>query len=391
MERIPLRDNSTGRGLIVTTFGLLLLGVVMVHSAVASVVRPGPWYARLDVRHTIFAAVAAVVLLTAWRLDYRRLAHGKRWPILGAVLLGVAIICAIAVFVPGIGHSVAGRHRWIRIGPPGAAIGFQPSELVKFALVIFLAGWLSRQTTNVRSFRRTFLPAAGLTGLCVALVITQDFSTGFLLGAAAVATMFLAGVPWCYLASLFAPAAGGFFWLVVRNPNRWQRIQAVFDPWSKTNPCAYQPRQSLLAIITGGWTGKGVGGGEMKLGFLPEDSTDFIFSVFCEEWGFIGAMLLMGLLVLWIWHVRRAAVRASDGFGQLLAGALGFLVALQAVLHIAVDLVAAPPTGMGMPFVSAGGTSLVVMAAATAIIISVTSRRAHLSGHAISRGAGYAV
>ena len=112
----------------------------------------------------------------------------------------------------------------------------------------------------------------------------------------------------------------------------------------------------------------------VKLGFLPEDSTDFIFSVFCEEWGFIGAVLLMGLIVLWIYAVRKIAISANDKFARLLAGSLGFLIAFQAMLHIAVDLVLVPPTGIGLPFISAGGTSLILAAAATAMIVSVSSR-----------------
>ncbi|HUU21892.1 MAG TPA: FtsW/RodA/SpoVE family cell cycle protein, partial [Phycisphaerae bacterium] len=165
-----------------------------------------------------------------------------------------------------------------------------------------------------------------------------------------------------------------FYRFVVQDPRRWGRILALLDPWSPTNPAAYQPRQSILAILSGGWFGKGPGNGIRKLGYLPEDSTDFIFSVYCEEWGFVGAMLLMSLLLLWIWNARRAAVRCEDRFGAVLAGSLGVLIAVQAVLHVAVDLVVAPPTGMGFPFVSAGGTSLVIMAAATALIVSVANR-----------------
>ena len=374
-ERLAMRHNGTGQGLALTTLALLGLGVVMVHSAVASVAEPGAWYARLDVRHTMFAVLAAIVMVLAWRADYRRLAGRSRVPVLAAGLLGGALICGLLVFVPGIGRAVSGCYRWIRVGPEKYAIGFQPSELIKLSLVIFLAAWLSRETTKVRSFRRTFLPAGAVIVLCAGLVVTQDFGTAAVIGITAGVTLLLAGVPWYYLVSLVPVAAGGFYAFVVRSPHRWARITAMLDPWSQTNPSAYQPRQSLLAILTGGWLGKGPGRGMIKLGFLPEDSTDFIFSVFCEEWGFVGAMLLMGLVLLWIWFARRSALHACDRFGRLLAGSMGFLIAFQAVLHIAVDVVVAPPTGMGMPFISAGGTALVMMAGATALIVSVSSRR----------------
>jgi len=269
---------------------------------------------------------------------------------------------------------VGGYYRWIRLGPREYTIGFQPSELMKLTLVVFLAAWLTRDTADVRSFLRTFLPAILLIGLCIGLLVTQDISIGAILGLTGGVTLLLARVPLWHLLTLLPPAAGGFYYFVMCDPKRWQRILAMVDPWSPDNPSAYQARQSLLAVVTGGWTGKGIGNGMLKLGFVPEDSTDFIFSVFCEEWGFLGAVLLMGLVLLWIWQVRRAAVRAQDRFGATLAGSLGFLIGLQAVLHVAVDLVAAPPTGMGLPFVPAGGTSLLLTAAATAMIASVTAR-----------------
>jgi len=374
-----LQDNPCGKGLILTTLALLTLGVVMVHSAVASVAEPGPWYARVDIRHTAFAIVAAGVLAVLWRFDYRRLADGEKFPRVAGLFLGLGLICGVLVFVPGVGFAKGGYYRWIRIGPAQYSIGFQPSELIKLALVVFLAAWLSRESVNPRSFKKAFLPAMGLIGLCAALVVTQDFGTAMIIGVSAAVTLILAGVPWYYLASFIPVVAGGFYAFVVQSPHRWARITAMLDPWSLDNPSAYQARQSLLAILTGGWTGKGVGRGTLKLGFLPEDSTDFIFSVFCEEWGFVGAMMLMGLVLVWIFLARRAARQASDRFAAVLAGSLGFLIAFQAVMHIAVDVVVLPPTGMSMPFISAGGTSLLLMSAATAMIVSVTAHRDELS------------
>ncbi|MGC9454351.1 MAG: FtsW/RodA/SpoVE family cell cycle protein [Phycisphaerae bacterium] len=371
---LKLGENPTGRGVILCSFALLAMGVVMVHSAVASVSRPGPWYSRVDMRHTIFACAAAVIMLLLWRLDYRVLIRGRRVPLLAVVMLLVALAAAALVYVPGVGHAVGGQRRWIRLGPDRFSLGFQPSELLKVALLVFLAGWLSRRSENVRSFGRTFLPAAAVTGICVLLVVTEDLGTATVLAVSAGACMLLAGVPLTHLATLIPPAAGAFYLLAVRNPSRWARITAMLEPWSHTNPSSYQPRQSLLAIFSGGWTGQGPGNGLLKLGYLPEDSTDFIFAVYCEEWGFIGAALLMGLILIWIWQVRKAATHAGDDFGRLLVGSLGFLVAFQMVLHLAVNLVVAPPTGISLPLVSAGGTSLLITAAVVAMIVSVSSR-----------------
>ena len=369
----PRLHGNSGGGLTVTTLALLALGVVMVHSALAGVAVPqAAWYARADMRHTLFAVLAAVVLCVSWRFRYHWLA-GQRWPAVAMILLLVAIAAAAVVYVPGFGHRVNGKLRWLRFGPRQYGIGFQPSELLKLALVVFLSAWLSREWVNVRSFPRTFVPAMLLTGACVGLVITQDLGTGIMIGVAALLTLFLAGVPWYSLLLATYAAIGGTAYLILQSPGRLARIRAMIDPWCQTNRSAYQPRQSLLAILTGGWIGKGPGNGINKLGFLPEDSTDFIFASFTEEWGFIGAVLLMGLVVTWIWFARRSAVQAPDRFGRLLAGSLGVLIAAQMVLHIAVDLVAAPPTGVSFPFVSAGGSGLLMMAGATAMIVSVSA------------------
>ncbi len=373
--RLPMRDNSAGRALLLTTLALLALGVVMVHSAVASVAEPGAWYVRRDVRHTMFAAVAATILLLGWRINYRRFADDDRFPVFVAVLLGATMILAVLVFVPGVGREVGGKYRWIRFGPERYSIGFQPSELLKPAMVVFLCAWLSRRSCDVRSLRGTLLPALGVIGACVGLVVTQDFGTAVMLAMSGAVVLMLAGAPWRYLAAMTASAAGAGWALVAYSPYRWARVAAMLDPWSQTNPGAYQPRQSLLAILTGGVFGKGLGNGMLKRGYLPEAATDFIFSTYCEEWGLAGAMLLMGLIAMWIWHARRAAVGTQDRFGRLLCGSLGFLIAFQAVLHVAVDLVAAPPTGIGLPFISAGGTSLLTMTAAAAMIVSVTAHR----------------
>ena len=375
-SRLPLRENLVGQGLLLVTLVLLAVGVVMVPSALASVGSPSPWHARASVRHVLFAALAAVVLLTVWRVDYRRLLGRRRWPWIPTAALIVAVICGLLVFVPGVGRSVGGYRRWIRIGPPQYGIGFQPSELIKLSLVIFLAAWLTRQGQAVRSFRKSFLPAVGVLGVCVAVVVTQDLGTAVVIAVAACVAMLLAGVQWYYLAGLAACGAGGFYALLAASPAKWRRIEAMLDPFAADNPCAYQLRQSLTTIVTGGWTGKGLGLGMMKRGFLPEDSTDFLFAILCEEWGLIAGVALMAILVAWLVLANRVAARAGDPFGCVLAGSLGFLIALQAAMHVAVNVGWLPPTGVAMPLLSAGGTSIVLMAAATALIVSVSSRRA---------------
>lgn len=370
---LPVAQRSGGQGLVLIVLALLSLGVVAVNSAMTSVKEPGPWYARVDVRHAMFAVLAAVLLLCLSRfLNYRCFAAG-RVPWLALAMLAVAVVCAVLVYVPGIGHAIGGRYRWIRIGPRQYSIGFQPSELLKISSVVFLSAWLTREGRNPRSFAN-FLLSCMVAGGCIGLVITQDFGMAMVIALSAGVVMFLAGVPLYYLVPTACAGAAGVYYLITNSAYRMQRVLAVADPWSETNDSAYQARQSLTAILAGGWNGRGLGNGIRKLGFLPEDSTDFIFASFCEEWGVRGAVLLMVLLLLWMLQCRRAAARASDGFGRVLAAALGAMIAIQALLHIAVNIVALPPTGIGLPFVSAGGTRLLLMAFAASLIVSVRSR-----------------
>jgi cell division protein FtsW len=288
-------------------------------------------------------------------------------------LLAVALLLSVAVLIPGVGAEINGARRWLRVGVGPAALSFQPSELTKLALIVFLAFWLGRRGEQVRSFKSTFLPAVAIIGLAVGLVALEDFGTAAVIGLAAVAVLALAGVPLLYLLSLAPPALIGFYLLVVQVPTRWSRIVAFMDPWNEASRWTYQGRQALIAIGSGGLWGKGLGNGALKLGYLPEDSTDFIFAVLCEETGFVGAALLLGLIACLLALCWRAASRAPDRSGRILAAGLGLLIVLQALMHVAVNMGSAPPTGMSLPLVSAGGTALVLVAAAVGLIISVTA------------------
>lgn len=376
LERIVLRDNLTAQGLILTTLALMSLGVVMVFSAAAGGGADQPWYMRTHLRQPIFAAVGLLMLCAFWRVDYHRLVErpwaGRR--VLGgvpspaaALLLAAFVAAAAALFI---GRPAGGYRRWIPFGP----VGFQPSEVVKIAILVALAAMLGRPGAQVRSFRRAFLPAAALIAVSLALVVTEDFGTAVIIAVAAAALLLAAGVPWYYLAGMVPFSAGGFYLFVVRVPHRWARIEAMLNPKNLSNPAAYQPWQARIAVACGAEPA-GLGHGVAKYGYLPEGRTDFIFAIVCEELGALGALLLIGLVVLWLVLACRAAVKAPDRFGALLAGGLGFLVVFQSALHIAVNLGWAPPTGVSLPFVSAGGSSLLMLSAATAIIVSVTARR----------------
>lgn len=371
--RRSFQDNPGGQGLLLVGLSLLAFGMVMVYSACMSVSEQREWYNRIEVRHILFALLAVLALGTLWRIDYHVLDRGRRLPVLAAVLLGTAIALCVAVLIPGIGAKINGARRWILIPLGPVPLSFQPSEIIKISMVLFLACWLGRRGEQIGSFRRTFLPAIGLIGICCGLVIIEDFGTACVIGVSGAVVLLLAGVPWHYLATLIPPAAGVFYLFVVREDYRWRRILAFVDPWDESTRWTYQVRQSLIAIGSGGLWGKGLGQGQLKLGFVPEDNSDFIFSVICEELGFIGAAIVLGLIAMLLYLVFRAVTRAGDRTGRLIAGGLGFVICFQALMHVAVNIGTAPPTGINLPLVSAGGTGLVLVAAALAAVISVTA------------------
>ena len=371
---LSLAENTSGSGLIVVTLAMLGVGVVAVYSALSGVLPSTvAWYERSDTRHTLFAIGSALIICFGWRFRYRWLGgKSSKWPVTAAVVLVIAMILVALVHVPGLGYMRNGKLRWLRLFPSPFGI-FQPSEILKIALLIFLAAWYSHERTPARSFLKGFLPTVLVTGVCLAMVVTQDLGTAVIMAVAVWLTMFLSGVRWYALLGLIISGAGGFCYFVLIDAKRLERITAMINPWCLTNPSAYQPRQSLLAILTGGWFGKGLGRGIIKQQYLPERSTDFIFASFSEEWGLVGAALLMGMIIMWIWFARRSATNASDRFGFILAGAMGAMIAIQMVLHVAVDTVAVPPTGMSFPFVSVGGTALLVTAGAASLIVSVSA------------------
>ena len=341
------------------------------YSASVSVGAEGSWYTRSEMRHAVFFAVALLVLLAASRCDYRLFVKGKffGWP--SAVLIFTAMMLCVLVFIPGAGHSVGGRYRWLRFGPDRFSIGLQPSEILKYSVVIFLAAQLTRRNVNEKSFL-SFLCSLVLVASCTGLVITQDLGMGLIVCFAGLLTMYVAGVRWYYLAPLVPAGAAAACMFVMNSPGKLQRIMAVMDPWNEANPASYQAREAIKAACSGGLSGRGLGMGVRKLGFLPEDNTDFIFATFCEEWGVLGASLLVGLLALWLWKVRCISQNSTDCFGTVLAASLGIVIAFQALLHIAVNLVFLPPTGISLPFISAGGTSLVLTSFATGLAVSVS-------------------
>jgi cell division protein FtsW len=356
--------------LAVCVLSLLAIGAIMVQSASSSVTGELKWqWSTMGAKHLRFVIASATTFLFVGCFDYAWLARSRKtiWrsPILWAMV--IAIVMCMAVLVPGLGVKLNGARRWLRVGP----VQLQPSEVAKWATVLFLAYWLTFKPPGERFFRG-FLPMIAPIGLLCLLVVIKDFGTAALIAACAF-TMLLAGrVRVWHVIIILLPAIVGGGWFVFHKSYRMDRVLAFMDPWSSPQGKGYHMIQSLLSFSSGGLFGRGLGNGIQKLGYLPEDTTDFIFSIICEELGFFGAMLTivlyMGVLFV-AWQVIR---QNRDNFGRMLAFGTASMLGLQAAINVAVATVSVPTKGLSLPLVSAGGTGLVITCGALGLLYSVT-------------------
>jgi cell division protein FtsW len=348
---------------------LLLLGILMVQSASMSISgQPGWKWSALATRHALFAGIGFVTFLLISRIDYRKLlpASGAPWrnPIL-AILVVAAVLCAL-VLVPGVGIEKNGARRWLSLG----FTQLQPSELAKWATVLYLAWWLISRPDVLQTFGgfvRTMVPVGVLT----LLVVIHDFGTAALIAACALTLVVVARVRFWHLLAILPPVLGIAFWFVYHREYRWKRMTAFLDPFNAPQTEGYHMIQSLLSFASGGLSGKGLGNGVQKLGYLPEDTTDFIFSVIAEEMGLFGAVLTVSLylgILLLAWTVIR---QPRDSFGRILALGIASMIGLQAVINISVTTVSVPTKGLSLPLISYGGSGLIITCAALGLLGSI--------------------
>lgn len=348
---------------------LLSTGVVMVYSASAIVAAERFQDPTLFLRKQLFwALLGSLLMLGVLRLDYRRL-EGWGWPVL--IASGVLLVL---VLVPPLAQPINGTRRWLRLGPAS----FQPAELAKLALVVFLAAWLTRHRDRLDDFRRAVLPPLAAAGTLALLVLAQpDLGNCLTLIAVTFALLYLAGCPGRYLAAVAAaglPLVALATWLA---PYRLRRITTFLDPWSDPRGSGFQIIQSWLALGSGGLTGRGVGESRQKLFYLPEAHTDFIFAVLGEELGFVGAAALVGLFAVLVWRGLRVGLRAPDAFGAYLALGLTVLIATQTLVNLGVVTGLLPTKGLPLPFISFGGSALLTTMLAAGVLLNI-SQHAHV-------------
>jgi len=372
------RNNLVADYIAIVTVLLMAIGTVFVFSASANIGQEldlQRFYDFPAFRQMLFFPLACAVLYTVSCLDYRRFSLSIGWfksPISYLLVLSIALLILVLFF----GTEINYARRWFRIPLGPIKVSFQPSELAKWTIVFFLAAVFDKIGTEIKLYRKRFVPICSIIAVVVALVIIEDFGTAALISLLGLLMLIIAGVKWWYVLTPLPFAAIAFCLALLSSPSRIQRIAAFLSPEKWTGSAAYQANQSLIALGSGGLWGKGLGRGICKYGHLPEDTTDFIFAIIGEELGFIGTAAVILLFIVFVWLGILVVIRCQDRFGQLLAGGIIITIAAQAAVNIGVVTVVLPTKGMPLPFVSAGGTSMLLSAAAAGVLLNIAKQSA---------------
>jgi cell division protein FtsW len=372
VPRTAATRSSTAVLLVATVAVLNVVGVVMVLSAssVASLTDYGsPWY--FFFRQIMWTALGLLAFVFAVRFDYRR------WRALVRPALIVSVVLLLVVLVPGIGIYVSGSRRWLGMG----IFRFQPSEIAKLALLLYAADLVSRRGGELHDWRRVVRPVVLVLVLFTALVMKEpDLGSAMVLALVVLAVLVAGGVKKRHLAVVFGLGISAVTFLALVEPYRRTRMLTFLDPFKDSSNAGYQISQSLIALGSGGLTGVGLGAGRAKWNFLPNAHTDFIFAIIGEELGLIGCLLVIGLFIAFAVLGARTALRAPDRFGALLAAGVTVWVVGQAVINIGAVVGLLPVTGIPLPFVSFGGSALIMTMLATGILVNV-ARQGRLPKH----------
>ena len=357
------RKLKSDKLLFTATLLLVCTSVVMVYSASAVMAmerfQQPYWFLT---KQAAWALMGLLLVPIVMRIDYRQ----YRQPAVIWTMLALATAALVAVLFS---RPVNGASRWLGVGP----FGVQPSELAKIAIIIFTAALLERRMERIDDVSYSLIPIAIVVGGIVALILAEpDLGTAAVVAMIAAAMVFAAGVSYRYVLGLALASLPAFYLLVMTSEYRRRRVFAFLDPWSDPLGTGYQMIQSMTAVGTGGIVGRGLMGGVQKLFYLPEPHNDFIYAVISEERGLAGATVVLACFGVIIWRGLRTAVRAPDRFGAFLAIGLTVMVVFQAFFNISVVLGLLPPKGIPLPFVSAGGSSLLINLIGMGILLNVS-------------------
>ncbi|KKB39256.1 stage V sporulation protein E [Bacillus thermotolerans] len=355
--------------LLFLILSLLAIGVTMVYSAseVWAQYRFNDafFFAK---RQLLFAIVGLIAMTLIMNVEY------WTWRRFSKTVIIVCFVLLILVLIPGIGMVRNGSQSWIGAG----AFSIQPSEFMKLAMILFLAGYLAENQKKIISFKSGLLPVLALVFTPFALIMLQpDLGTGTVMVGTCLVMTFISGARIRHFVMLGFLGLAGFAALVLSAPYRIKRITSFLDPWSDPLGSGFQIIQSLYAIGPGGLFGLGIGGSRQKYYYLPEPQTDFIFAILAEELGFVGGALLLLLFALLLWRGIRIALGAPDLFGSFLAAGIVSMAAIQVTINIGVVIGLMPVTGITLPFLSYGGSSLTLMLAAFGILLNISRYSRH--------------
>lgn len=351
--------------MFVTVLILLFFGTIMVFSSSAPHAynyMKGDTYSLIK-KQIIFASIGLIAMLIMMNYDYRKLAK------ISPVIFIISMLTLLLVIIPGVGSVFNGARRWIVI----AGQSFQPTELAKISLILFVSHSLTRRRSLIKKFKEGLLPYLILTGFVAGLIMLEPhFSATLVIGFVITVLLFCAGAKLKHFFFLSAPVLLAGTLLVFSQEYRLKRLVAFMDPWSDPRGGGWQIVQSLYAIGSGGIFGRGLGKSLQKFLYIPEPYNDFIFSVLAEEFGFFGVVTVMILFCMFVWRGIKIAMNAPDLFGSLVAVGITSLVGIQVIINIAVVTSSMPVTGMPLPFFSYGGTSLVFLLLAVGILLNIS-------------------
>ncbi|NDD91483.1 putative lipid II flippase FtsW [bacterium] len=354
--------------ILILTAGLVIFGLVMVYSSsfIFAQERTGSGFSFIF-KQLIFAVIGAGALVCAAQIPYQK---WKQW---AYPLLGSAAFLLLLVLIPGIGAKSGGAQRWVGLG----GLRFQPSEWAKFVALVFIA----RQLTVKQAILHRFLPSVGsvfllLLPLFGLLLLQPDFGSTMVIVGVAFIMLFLAGVPMGFIGGMLTIGASAAALLVMSSSYRRARVMTFLDPWQDPSGKGFQVLQSMVGLHSGSITGVGLGNGKEKLLFLPEAHNDFIFSVIGEELGFVGVAAVIVCFLIFVHRGLMVAMRCKenrgDYFGMLLAAGITLILALQGMINMAVVMGLVPTKGLALPFISYGGSALVVDLFAVGVLLNIS-------------------
>ncbi|MGE5280280.1 MAG: putative lipid II flippase FtsW [Deltaproteobacteria bacterium] len=350
--------------IFITTLVLVCIGIVMIYSAssITSWQRTGQ-SSELLRKQALFVVFGLLGMFAVMAMDYRHLRdHAK-------TLFLASLVPLFVVLLPGVAHEAGGAKRWLHL----AGFNFQPSELVKVTLVVYLADFITRRAGRLKDFWKGFAPPMAVLGATVMLVLLQpDLGTAIALVVLAFTMLFVAGCRVRHIFYSIAAALPFLYFLIFSVPYRRARILVFLNPWLDPKGSGFQIIQSQIALGTGGWLGMGLGQGKQKLFYLPAAHTDFIFSIIGEELGVVGTGCVILLFLYLIVNMGRVAWQVRDPFGKMICVGVLTLIAFSAAVNIGVSMGALPTKGLPLPFISYGGSSLIFYMAAVGLLLNVS-------------------